>query len=42
MGYISRADLTALGEVMKKNAYGEYLLQIAAEESSLLDLHIKN
>lgn len=32
MGYISRSDLTALGEVMKKNGYGQYLLQLAGEK----------
>lgn len=32
MGYISRQDLVTLGEVMKKNGYGQYLLQLAGEE----------
>jgi len=31
MGYISRNDLTKLGEIMKKNSYGKYLLQLAGE-----------
>lgn len=31
MGYISRSDLMVLGEVMKKNGYGRYLLQLANE-----------
>ena len=31
MGYISRKDLLAMGEVMKKNGYGKYLLQLAGE-----------
>lgn len=31
MGYISRAELMALGNVMQKNGYGKYLLQLAEE-----------
>ena len=31
MGYISRSDLMALGDVMKKNGYGQYLLKLAGE-----------
>lgn len=31
MGYISRSDLMALGDVMKKNGYGQYLLKLARE-----------
>ncbi|EIW16034.1 MULTISPECIES: glucose-1-phosphate thymidylyltransferase RfbA [Pelosinus] len=31
MGYISRNDLLSLGDVMKKNGYGKYLLQLAGE-----------
>lgn len=31
MGYISRSDLVTLGDVMKKNGYGKYLLQLAGE-----------
>jgi glucose-1-phosphate thymidylyltransferase len=31
MGYISRAELLALGDVMKKNGCGQYLLQLAGE-----------
>lgn len=31
MGYISRNDLMTLGDVMKKNGYGKYLLQLAKE-----------
>jgi len=31
MGYISRDELIALGSVMKKNGYGQYLLKIAGE-----------
>jgi glucose-1-phosphate thymidylyltransferase len=31
MGYISRNDLILLGDVMKKNGYGKYLLQLAGE-----------
>lgn len=31
MGYISRNDLAILGDVMKKNSYGKYLLQLAGE-----------
>ncbi|HWR41450.1 MAG TPA: glucose-1-phosphate thymidylyltransferase RfbA [Patescibacteria group bacterium] len=31
MGYITRERLAQLGETMKKNAYGQYLLQLAAE-----------
>lgn len=31
MGYISRNELVALGDVMKKNGYGKYLLQLAGE-----------
>lgn len=30
MGYISKQDLLLLGDVMKKNGYGNYLLQLAA------------
>lgn len=32
MGYISRDKLIALGDVMKKNGYGQYLLQLAGEQ----------
>jgi len=32
MGYISRGDLIILGNVMKKNGYGQYLLQLAGEK----------
>ncbi|MCG8589809.1 MAG: glucose-1-phosphate thymidylyltransferase RfbA [Proteobacteria bacterium] len=32
-GYIDRSALEALGNELKKNAYGEYLLQLAREES---------
>lgn len=31
MGYISRSDLLKVGEKMKKNSYGKYLLQLAGE-----------
>ena len=31
MGYISCSDLIKIGEVMKKNEYGKYLLQLAGE-----------
>ena len=31
MGYISRSDLAILGEGMRKNGYGKYLLQLAGE-----------
>ncbi|MBP2654173.1 MAG: rmlA 1 [Firmicutes bacterium] len=31
MGYISREELAALGGVMKKNGYGEYLLHLAED-----------
>ena len=31
MGYISCNDLMKMGEVMKKNGYGKYLLQLAGE-----------
>jgi len=31
MGYISRSDLVKLGDIMKKNGYGKYLLQLAGE-----------
>lgn len=31
MGYISRRDLVELGDVMNKNGYGKYLLQLAGE-----------
>lgn len=31
MGYISRDALCVLGETMKKNAYGQYLLKLASE-----------
>jgi len=31
MGYISRSELRSLGDVMKKNGYGQYLLQFAGE-----------
>ena len=31
-GYIDREALALLGEQMKKNSYGQYLLQLAAEE----------
>ncbi|MEN6566462.1 MAG: sugar phosphate nucleotidyltransferase, partial [Veillonellales bacterium] len=31
MGYISREQLAAQGDVMKKNGYGRYLLRIAGE-----------
>ena len=32
MGYISNSDLIELGSVMRKNEYGKYLLQLAAEQ----------
>lgn len=32
MGYISKNDLISLGDVMKKNGYGKYLLQLAGEK----------
>jgi glucose-1-phosphate thymidylyltransferase len=32
LGYLSREDLVRLGEELKKNSYGTYLLRIAAEE----------
>jgi len=32
MGYISRNELLVLGDTMKKNGYGKYLLQLAGEE----------
>lgn len=32
MGYISREQLIQLGEPMKKNGYGQYLLQLAGEK----------
>lgn len=32
MGYISREQLISLGDVMKKNGYGEYLLKLAGEK----------
>jgi hypothetical protein len=32
MGFIDLAQLRAAGERMKGNAYGEYLLGLAAEE----------
>ena len=31
MGYISKDDLIAMGNVMQKNGYGKYLLQLAGE-----------
>lgn len=31
-GYISRSDVITLGDVMKKNGYGQYLLQLAGEK----------
>lgn len=31
MGYISKEQLIALGDIMKKNSYGQYLLQLAGE-----------
>lgn len=31
MGYISQQELRSLGDVMKKNGYGEYLLKLAGE-----------
>ncbi|WP_094603852.1 Glucose-1-phosphate thymidylyltransferase [Sporomusa silvacetica DSM 10669] len=31
MGYISRSQLLAMGDTMKKNGYGNYLLKIAGE-----------
>lgn len=31
MGYISRDQLASLGEIMKKNSYGQYLLRLAGE-----------
>ena len=34
MGWIKSADLIRLAEPIKKNGYGQYLLQIAAEEQS--------
>ena len=32
LGYLSREDLVRLGEELKKNSYGTYLLRLAAEE----------
>ncbi|MPL68871.1 Glucose-1-phosphate thymidylyltransferase [bioreactor metagenome] len=32
MGYISREDILALGDIMKKNGYGKYILKIADEQ----------
>lgn len=32
MGYISQSDLIILGDAMKKNGYGKYLLQLAGEQ----------
>jgi glucose-1-phosphate thymidylyltransferase len=32
-GYISTEQLSAIGETMKKNEYGQYLLRLASEES---------
>ena len=32
LGYIDRAQLEKLGEAMKKNEYGQYLLRLAAEK----------
>ena len=32
MGYISRNDLIEMGNIMKKNGYGKYLLQLADEK----------
>ena len=32
LGYIDQAQLVALGKVMEKNAYGQYLLRLAAGE----------
>ena len=32
MGYISQNDLFTLGDIMKKNGYGKYLLQLAGEK----------
>ncbi len=32
MGYISRDELRRLGEAMRSNGYGQYLLRLAAEE----------
>lgn len=32
MGYISQNDLIILGDIMKKNGYGKYLLQLAGEK----------
>jgi glucose-1-phosphate thymidylyltransferase len=31
MGYISAADMIAIGQTMAKNAYGQYLITIANE-----------
>jgi len=31
-GYLSRADVARMGEQLKKNSYGEYLLRLAAEK----------
>jgi len=31
MGYITREQLVALAEPLKKNQYGQYLLRLAAE-----------
>jgi len=32
MGYISQSDLFTIGDAMKKNGYGQYLLQLADEK----------
>ena len=32
LGYIDQEQLSALGEVMKKNTYGQYLLRLAKGE----------
>ncbi len=38
MGYISRNDLIAIGNGMKKNDYGKYLLQLAGDMNSYDDI----
>jgi len=34
LGYLSREELARLGEELKKNSYGTYLLRLAAEENA--------
>jgi len=33
LGYINKKQLTILGKIMKKNSYGQYLIQLAMQES---------